>query len=277
MRNCIQEGTLQAWFDGELAADEAANVAAHLHGCLQCAEAARSVESENLIVSEGLAAEFAAAIPTERLRQRVETAVAAFHQATMPAVRQSRSRGAREFFASFRPLAYASIATTILLAAFFGLVYVKKHGTTPVTVQNNSPAKDNSSSAIPLISQHPTQQLSTSAPSLPRKSKTVRGSQAVSRSRAYEPDARSLSWQERQYDYAISRLNEAIRIQPPLRPSLQVEYEYNMAVINNQIATSRDAARRNPTDLQAAQSMIAAYQSKMDLMNQIANARVPEK
>jgi len=50
-----------------------------------------------------------------------------------------------------------------------------------------------------------------------------------------------------------------------------------MAVIDNAITTSRDAARRNPGDPQAAQFMLAAYQSKVDLMNQIANARVPEK
>jgi len=87
----------------------------------------------------------------------------------------------------------------------------------------------------------------------------------------------SLSWQERQYDYAITRLNEAIKVQPPMRPSLQVEYEFNMALIDNAIATSRDAARKNPRDPQAAQFMLAAYQGKVDLMNQVANARVPEK
>jgi anti-sigma factor RsiW len=76
MRNCIDEGTLQSWFDGELDANAAANVTAHLHGCVHCADAARTLEAENLILSEGLSAEFAAAIPTERLRQHVDAAVA---------------------------------------------------------------------------------------------------------------------------------------------------------------------------------------------------------
>ena len=60
MRNCIPEETLQAWFDGELADNEAATVAAHLIECLNCAEEARTVEAENLIVSKGLAFEFEA-------------------------------------------------------------------------------------------------------------------------------------------------------------------------------------------------------------------------
>ena len=275
MRNCIHERTLQTWFDGELTADEAANVVAHLNDCLECAEAARRVEAENVVVSEGLAGEFAVPIPTERLRQRVEAAIAALNDASMPTVSQSRWRAAREIFASIGPLAYASIAAAILLAGFVAFVYLKKERPTSLTVQNNSPAQNNSSNATPPISQGPTEQLPTPAPSLTRTSKMVGGAKAMSRSRGYEADARSLSWQERQYDYAISKLNEAIRIQPPMRPALQVEYEYNIAVINNEIATSRDAARRNPTDLQAAQSMLAAYQSKVDLMNQIANARVP--
>ena len=92
-----------------------------------------------------------------------------------------------------------------------------------------------------------------------------------------QPPATSLAWQERQYQRAIAKLNEAIKAQPPMRPSLQVEYEYNLAVINDAIAATRDVARKNPKDPQATQFMLAAYQSKVDLMNQIADARVLER
>jgi hypothetical protein len=104
----------------------------------------------------------------------------------------------------------------------------------------------------------------------------VHGPKRTNRNQVNESDATSLSWQERQYDYAIAKLNDAIKIQPPLRPSLEVEYQYNLARVDNVIQSSRDVARKNPKDLQAAQSMLAAYQSKVDLMNQIANAREPE-
>ena len=82
MRKCIDEGTLQAWFDGELDANAAADVAAHLHSCIHCGEAARTLEVENLILSQGLSAEFVEAVPTERLRQRVKSAVASGLQVT---------------------------------------------------------------------------------------------------------------------------------------------------------------------------------------------------
>ena len=82
MRKCIDEGTLQAWFDGELDANAAADVTAHLHSCIHCGEAARTLEVENLILSQGLSAEFVEAVPTERLRQRVQSAAASGLQVT---------------------------------------------------------------------------------------------------------------------------------------------------------------------------------------------------
>lgn len=268
MRNCISAGTLQAWFDGELDAAEGANVAAHFKLCPRCAEAARIAEAENAVVSRGLTAEFAAAIPTERLRQRVETAVAAYHRPIVPSVSQSRWRAARDLFVPFRTFAYASIALAILLVGFIGFVYLRKDSAAPDAPKNNS------ASVVSPISEKPPELPGAHEPSAPRKVKKVRNSKAVGRTRVSEPDAMSLSWQQRQYDFAISQLSEAIKIQPEMRPSLRVEYEYNMAVIDNKIATSRNAARKNPKDPQAAQFMLAAYQSKVDLMNQIANARL---
>ena len=87
----------------------------------------------------------------------------------------------------------------------------------------------------------------------------------------------SLAWLESQYQKAFPKLNEAIKAQAPLRPSLRVEYEYNLAMINNDIINTRQIARKNPRDTLAAQSMLAAYQSKIDLMNQVAQARVSEQ
>ena len=97
MRNCIPEETLQAWFDGELAENEAASVAAHLIECLNCAECARTVEGENLIVSKVLAVEFDPTIPTERLRERVATAVAGFQHASLSPARSPLSQRALGF------------------------------------------------------------------------------------------------------------------------------------------------------------------------------------
>jgi hypothetical protein len=59
-----------------------------------------------------------------------------------------------------------------------------------------------------------------------------------------------------------------------MRPSLQVEYERNLAVVDRAIVATRTAAKSNPNDSDAADFMFAAYQSKVDLLNTIADARL---
>ena len=58
-----------------------------------------------------------------------------------------------------------------------------------------------------------------------------------------------------------------------MRPALQVEYERNLAVVDRAIAATRSAAKSNPNDPDAADFMFEAYQSKVDLLNTIADAR----
>jgi negative regulator of sigma E activity len=274
MNNCIEEGTLQAWLDGELAADKAASVATHLTVCPECAAAARTVEAESLFLAEALAPEFAATVPSERLRQRVDAAVATLHDRQAPRVSTSRWNAFTELF-SFRSLAYASAAAAIVLAAIVGVVYFKHQQPTPIANANKSPVN------APQPQQSPTEIAHRDDLVIPAPStspvKIAYKSKAVRRPRTAEPDARSIEWQERQYENAIAKLGDALKTQPPMRPALQVEYEYNMAVIDSAIATSRDAAKKKPKDPLANQFMLAAYQSKVDFMNQIADARGLEK
>lgn len=270
MRNCIDEGTLQSWFDGELDANEAANVTAHLHICVACTEAASTLETENLILSEGLSAEFAAAIPTERLRQRVEAAVAGLPLAGAARVKRSWWSALGDLLPSFRVLAYASATAAVLLAGWLAVVYLKRDQPTAlVTITGRLPEIALVTLKAPQVSEVVPREQYYSPPSSETK--------PIKKNRQVEEQATSLAWQERQYERAIAKLNEAINAQAPLRPSLRVEYEYNLAVIDNAITTTRDVARKNPNDPQATQFMLAAYQSKIDLMNQIADARVLER
>ena len=282
MRKCIDEGMLQAWFDDELDANTAADVAAHLHGCIHCVEAVRTLEVENLIVSQGLSAEFDEAVPTERLRQRVKAAVAGLQVTSVPATnrtnRTNRSvvNAVRNLFPSFRVAAYASIAAAILIAGIFLAVNLRKERSAP-SAGNVNPKEvvaPKTQAPSPQMSPEPPREVIAGGPSktpAPPRPKPSR------KRRASEPDAMSLAWLESQYQKAFPKLNEAIKAQAPLPPSLRVEYEYNLAMINNAIASTRQIARKNPKDPLAAQSMLAAYQSKIDLMNQFAQARVSEQ
>lgn len=272
MRKCIDEGTLQAWFDGELDANAAADVAAHLHSCIHCGIAARTLEAENLILSQALSAEFVEAVPTERLRQRVKSAAASGLQVTtVPTIDGSWVNPVRNLFPSLRAVAYASIAAAILIAGIFLAVNLRKERSAPpvekvklteVIAPKHQPTPEPPREAV---AGGPSR---TPAPLRPKPSRSRPTS---------EPDAMSLAWQENQYRRAFAQLNEAIKAHAPLRPSLRVDYEYNLAMIDNAIISTRQIARKNPKDPLAAQSMLAAYQSKIDLMNQLAQARLPEQ
>lgn len=271
MRKCIDEGMLQAWFDDELDANTAADVAAHLHGCIHCVEAARTLEVENLIVSQGLSAEFDEAVPTERLRQRVKAAVAGLQVTTVPTTNRSLVNAVRNLFPSFRLVAYASIAAAILIAGIFLAVNLRRERSAP-SAGNVNPKEV--VAPAPQTSPEPPREVLAGGPSkmpAPPRPKPSR------KRRASEPDAMSLAWLESQYQKAFPKLNEAIKAQAPLPPSLRVEYEYNLALIDNSIITTRQIARKNPQDPLATQFMLAAYQSKIDLMNQFAQARVSEQ
>jgi len=77
------------------------------------------------------------------------------------------------------------------------------------------------------------------------------------------------------YIKTIAALDATIKSNSrPMRPGLQVEYQHNLAVVDDAIAATRAAAQKNPKDPDAAQFLISAYQSKVDLMTQVADARL---
>ena len=112
----------------------------------------------------------------------------------------------------------------------------------------------------------------TKAPTIVTPRKEYKG---VAVSTAPKPPEVKLIPGERSYLQAIARLDSTIKSnQKDMRPALQSEYQRNLAVVDRAIAATRSAAKSNPNDPDAADFMFAAYQSKVDLLNTIADARV---
>jgi anti-sigma factor RsiW len=270
MRDCIGEGTLQTWFDSELSADEALSVTAHLSVCARCAEAARTLRAENSVVTAAMAAQFTETVPSERLRQRLDRRIARFHYETASKTSESRWRALGSLFA-FRPLAYGSIAALILLVAFLGFMYFKKPSVQPIIAgkpkQEIVPHQE-IVPPLPQVSPEQKQLVVKNNPPAPRVHPRQPRNAA-----APETAEASLAKRQNEYERTIAKLDQAMQTKPPMGPALQVEYEHSLAVINNAIAATRDVARKNPKDPQAAQFVLTAYQSKVDLMNQFADLR----
>ena len=67
MKNCIDEGTIQAFLDGELANDASETAAMHIGECDACALLLANAEEENSYAFAALDNEFNIPVPTHRL------------------------------------------------------------------------------------------------------------------------------------------------------------------------------------------------------------------
>src|SRR6185436_6606460 len=128
MRHCLDDGMLQSYFDGELSTSLMESATAHLALCVTCAAAARELENENALLSEAFALEFEGAVPTDRLRHRIDAAVAGI-QVVRPGVQQPsavsgffNSLSNLFSFAPQRALGYAALMMVLAFGVIFGLV-----------------------------------------------------------------------------------------------------------------------------------------------------------
>ena len=287
MKQCLDEGMLQSYFDGELPASLMESATSHLASCASCAAAARELEEENALLGEAFALEFSESVPTERLRRRVDAAVAGL-QVVRPVVQQPNavsgffgSLSNLFSFASQRALGYAALMVVLAFGVIFGLVKLRSSApTAPQPIATRAPESSNPAVATvqPKESVNPETSgtaPSTSTPRNPSTPRRVSNKSTVATAIAPKPAPVKLLPGERAYLQTIAKLDSTIKQdENNMRPALQAEYQRNLAVVDRAIAASRTAAKKNPNDPDAADFMFAAYQSKVDFLNTIADARV---
>ena len=284
MTRCLDEATLQGYLDGELSVAMMEGATLHLASCSTCAAAAREIEEEINLMMTALAPEFEAGVPTERLRERIDAAV--LGERTSAA-----SSGARAGFGAFissllsfgtqRSLGYASLVMVLAFGAIFGLVKLR---TTEPPIEQNVAQTQPVVTAPPVVTTvQDNGQGEVIKAAIKPEYKTKRTPEVkVNRTPRFVPpksepfasEPVKLLPGERSYLQTIARLDSTIKAnQKAMRPSLQVEYERNLAVVDRAIAATRSAAKKNPNDPDTTDFMFAAYQSKVDLLNTIADAR----
>ncbi|HEX8634959.1 MAG TPA: zf-HC2 domain-containing protein [Pyrinomonadaceae bacterium] len=165
MNTCLDEGTLQAYLDGELSPDMSNGVAAHLSACVPCAAATRAAEQELALFSTAFAPALSASVPTEKLRARLDEAIAEMAApprrfAPPPAPSRTRSIfdalvASLTTFTPRQATAFAGFLVAIALAVVFALMQTPESGyrreeiakvnqtpALPVARTENSPAPD---------------------------------------------------------------------------------------------------------------------------------------
>ncbi|HSE31969.1 MAG TPA: hypothetical protein VLA93_10335 [Pyrinomonadaceae bacterium] len=280
MKRCLDEGTLQSYFDGELPIEMMESATVHISSCAACSAMAREFEAETALLTSAFAAEFDTAVPTEQLRRRIDAAVADLH---VPVI-----TGKRGFFGSLtnlfnfvpqQALGYAALIVVLAFAAIFGVLKMRSVEQ-PQPDRGSQIASSSGETTTPAPAPTATNSgANIAAPVvLPREGKQARPVVYKPAPATHVASAKrapvKLFPGERAYLQTIAKLDSAIKAQKNMRPALQVEYERNLAVVDRAIASTRTAAKNNPNNPDAADFMFAAYQSKVDLLNTIADARV---
>ncbi|HXL79888.1 MAG TPA: zf-HC2 domain-containing protein [Pyrinomonadaceae bacterium] len=295
MKECLQEEVLQSYLDGELHQRRMAQVTAHLASCLTCSDLARQLEQENSVLAAALAPEFESAVPSERLRQRIDAAItsaridAAAGNAAPVNVRNWLSSLSDLF--TFRPqraFAYASLMVIIGFGVIMAMMRWQISPTLPPTSVAVAPAPHAPNPApttTPLSNGSVTSRgivpssgaLASVQNNRPPRSKAMIAP-ASSRQNESAANHVKLLPGERSYLQTIAQLDSTIKSDKSrMKPEVQAEYQRNLAFVDRTLAVARTAAKSNPNDPDATEFMFSAYQSKVDLLNTVAEARVFDK
>ncbi|HEX8178251.1 MAG TPA: zf-HC2 domain-containing protein [Pyrinomonadaceae bacterium] len=299
MNTCLDEGMLQAYMDGELPGAQMEATAQHLAACATCAELAHEAEHEYALFSTAFAPVLSAPPPTERLRARLEDAIADLQ---VPAHRIIETPGSRlrawwsALAASFavtprQAAAFASFLLAVALTVTLTALRQKQltngeqiaalpqiPASQPAKISTDSPAPQAASGGQVAGSKATGGRLKARAVRLETASYTSaarRGAQKMSDENSPAPprELAPLLPDEKNYLRTIATLDVAIKAQgaKSLPPSLRAEYERNLALVDEQIIATRVAARRNPQSADAKEFLRAAYQNKVDLLTTVSD------
>jgi hypothetical protein len=298
-RKCLDEGIIQAYLDGELAPEAAAEAGAHLAACDPCAARLAEAEQETALFAASFAPAADVPVPTELLRARLSAAVAQLEAAPEREAGRAGGWNPGAFFAPFaglfaftpqRAAAFASVL--VVVAAAFVFYAVRRGQPTPSNSPGDiarvetpappaelpAPAAENrdeqhvAPAAVPgPAPRSGVRAVNASAPRRAVPKRTPAGAAPAETARAAAPEA--VVPGEKNYREAIASLKKVVEAggDTVLSPKARIEYERNIAVLDRAIEETRRVALRNPKDQDAVGFLMSAYQSKVELLTAVAD------
>ena len=295
MKECLQEEVLQSYLDGELHGRHMEQVTSHLSSCFTCNDLVRQLEQENNILATALAPEFEAAVPSERLRQRIDAAIGSARieaaAGTAPAGNVRNWLSSLSDLFTFRPQRALGYASLMLIVGFGVIMAMMRWQTSPtqpstsVAVAPVTPAPNQTPTTTPLSGSSTTPRVTVPSNGIlagvqknrPQRSKNVIAPASSGQNENAANHVKLLPG-ERSYLQTIAQWDSTIKSDKSrMKPEVQAEYQRNLAFVDRTLAVARTAAKSNPNDPDATEFMFSAYQSKVDLLNTVAEARVYDK
>lgn len=276
--NCLDIGIIQAFLDSELSLDETARVSTHIADCDSCAMMLAEAEEESALVFPVLAREFDTLVPTQRLWNKINDSIK---------IEKEQQPIWEKAWAFLRvslgsPSMVAAASLLIVFGLFAGLWVNKSRkiedlnsavATTQKPSQQSVPTIQPVVSA-PVETEETEPEVSDSAPRVERAiyRPEVRRQPAVSPAPSSTAAVPGFMPGEETYVKTIATLKRTVDEQKDdvMRPSERIAFERDMAVVNDTIDKMRSEVRRNPRNDSAKQILYASYQSKINLLNSVA-------
>ncbi len=304
MMKCFDEGTIQAFLDGELTDGMLEKVAHHLGVCDDCAMHVSKAEAEFAFLSENLEGELNVAVPSENLRNRIFAEIATLEQNRKPTFWQQLTAafGLLKGFQISVPMV-AGFAGLLVVIGLFIFTFNKQP---KVEVKDATPKIEKEKTAV-IASATPSSEIDT-APNKPSKTHDATRKPTPILAREVQTERKPLQIVkanfvanktsknpvkppkkevtpkvndtrqdfiegEETYIKTIDALSKDVdsKKDEVLRPSLRVGFERDLAVVNNAIASMQMAVRKNPKDESAKQVLFSSYQNKIDMLSSVAN------
>lgn len=286
-KQCFDIGIIQAFLDGELAPEMSAKFTNHIALCDDCAIALAEAEEETAIVFSALDREFDTLVPTQRLWTKINDSI----------VEEKKKAPFWQKAWSFLALSLANPSFTVAAGIFvifgiFATVLVMRPNPendlaadfkTPKVVKSNNQKNDNET--IAPISNINNEEAVNPIITASAKRNNVR--QNDFKKAVYRVEAKDFPGNieilrpktekavylpgEESYVKTIANLTQSVDKQKDnvLRPSAQIAFARDLAVVDNAIKQLQAEVKKNPKNESAKQILYASYQNKIDLLNSV--------
>lgn len=285
---CFDIGTMQAFLDGELAAEMTETVARHVAACDECACLLAESEEESALTFSALEMELNALVPTQRLWTKINDSIAREKKSFWKPILAFLLQPQTAAFASLIFVAVLSV-TLLSLKPNAPTNYVAQTGEIqqktiqPIAKNQLSPPaqtplllpEEKNTETIKSVQNKAEYRAAKTAYVRPEKVLTDAKSRDT-KSDAPVPAVRENSGNilgEESYIKTIATLNTTVanRKDEILSPSARFAFERDLAVTDDAIARMKLEVRRNPKNEAAKQILRASYQNKIDLLNSVAD------
>ncbi|MEO6589090.1 MAG: hypothetical protein ABIP06_07160 [Pyrinomonadaceae bacterium] len=297
---CLDEGTIQAFLDGELGNAQMENATRHIALCNDCALLLSAAEEESAFAFSALDGDLNMLVPTQRLWSKINDSIV-----------EEKRKGAFWYnFTSFvsnlsRP-SVAAFASLLIVFAVFSALLISRPNSTIELVKETSPnipekvllpaesktiippavtANENQANFSENTTDEPTSSTPTLVKARPISSKNEIVSAAKADYRKAVPvlntDSKAAKKSlasapqflpgEETYIRTISNLSETVSSQKDtaMKPSARFAYEKDLAVINDAIDKMKQEVKKNPKNEAAKDILYASYQNKINLLNSV--------